>query len=51
MLTLAELRILISAVDGMCMEYGREPSAEESALLAKLRAERDSRLAEIESYR
>jgi hypothetical protein len=49
MFTLAEIRLLIEAVDTLTIEYGDTP--ERIALLAHLRDERDRHIAEIESER
>ena len=48
MLTISELKILISALGDLDVEYGERP--ERSALLAKLREARDRLIAEAERY-
>lgn len=47
-LTLAELRLLIEALESMDLEYGRSDA---EALAARVRAERDARLADAELAR
>lgn len=49
MFTLAEIRLLIEALETLMLEYGETP--ERVALLERLKAERESRRAEIEAYR
>ena len=46
MFTLAEIRLLIEALETMSWEYGERPERE--ALIERLRAERERRIAEIE---
>lgn len=49
MFTLAEIRLLIEALGTLMAEYGERP--EPLALMERLRAMREERIAEIESAR
>lgn len=50
MLTIAEIRMIIGALEGEALEYGYEIAGERAELIAKLRAVRDEREREIRCY-
>jgi hypothetical protein len=50
MLTITEIRMIVGALEGEALEYGYEITGERAELIAKLRAMRDEREAEIRRY-